>query len=54
MFRFTELSKELNMSTLNKYKFDPKDYPGYVHSMTNQDESAIEDYSKFTTWEFKL
>ncbi|BBJ31379.1 MULTISPECIES: hypothetical protein [spotted fever group] len=32
-----------------KYKFDPKDYPGYVHTMTNQDESAIEEYSKFAT-----
>ncbi|WP_395477388.1 hypothetical protein [Rickettsia endosymbiont of Pantilius tunicatus] len=37
-----------------KYKFDPKDYPEYSHTMTNQDESAIEEHSKFATWEFKL
>jgi hypothetical protein len=37
-----------------KYKFDPEDYPEYEHIMTHQDESRIEDYSKFSTWEFKL
>ncbi|MCC8418460.1 MAG: DUF2431 domain-containing protein [Rickettsia endosymbiont of Glossina mortisans submortisans] len=54
IFQFEKLSQELKISTPIKYKFDPKDYPEYVHTMTNQDESAIEGYSKFATWEFKL
>jgi len=54
IFRFEKLSQALKIPTPIKYKFDPKDYPEYVHTMTNQDESAIEDYSKFATWEFKL
>ncbi|AAY61447.1 hypothetical protein RFEPED_0223 [Rickettsia felis str. Pedreira] len=54
IFQFEKLSQELKISTPIKYKFDPKDYPEYVHTMTNQDESAIENYSKFATWEFKL
>lgn len=54
IFQFEKLLQELRISTPIKYKFDPKDYPEYVHTMTNQDESAIEGYSKFATWEFKL
>jgi hypothetical protein len=54
VFRFEELSQELRISKPIKYKFDPKDYPEYIHTMTHQDESAIEAYSKFATWEFKL
>jgi len=54
VFRFEELSQELRISKPIKYKFDPRDYPEYIHTMTHQDESAIENYSKFATWEFKL
>jgi hypothetical protein len=32
---------------------DPKDYPQYEHTMTNKDESAIDDYYKFSTYEFR-
>jgi hypothetical protein len=54
MFRFNELAEELRISLPTKYKFDPKDYPEYEHTMTHQDESGIDDYSKFATYEFRL
>lgn len=54
MFRFDELAEELKISLPTKYKFDPKDYPEYEHTMTHQDESGIDDYSKFATYEFRL
>ena len=54
MFRFDELAKELRISQLVKYKFNPKDYPEYEHTMMHQDDSAIDDYSKFATYEFRL
>ncbi len=37
-----------------KHKFDPRDYPEYEHTMTHQDESGIENYNKFATWEFRI
>ena len=37
-----------------KDRFDPNDYSQYQHSMTNNEDSAIDEYSKFATWEFKI
>lgn len=54
MFRFDELSQLLSISKPIKYKFDPSDYPSYTHTMTHEEESGIENYDKFATWEFKL
>ena len=54
MFRFDELAEELRISLPKKYKFDPKDYPEYEHTMTHQDESGIDYYSKFATYEFRV
>jgi len=34
MFQFNELAEELGISLPTKYKFDPKDYPEYEHTMT--------------------
>lgn len=53
-FRFDELAEELRISQPVKYKFDPRDYPGYEHTMTHQEESGIDDYSKFATYEFRI
>ena len=46
--------KKLGISQPTKYKFNPKDYPEYEHTMTHQEESGIEDYSKFATYEFRI
>ncbi len=54
VFRFEEISEQLGLVQPVKYNFDPKDYPQYVHSNTNQDGSALEEYKKFATWEFVI
>jgi hypothetical protein len=48
-----EIAKELGIKIPIKYTFDPEDYPEYEHTMTNKDESGIDDYYKFSTYEFK-
>lgn len=35
------------------HPFNPSDFPNYTHSMTNDDESALENHSKFNTWVFR-
>ncbi len=54
MFRFDELAEELGIGPPIKYAFDPKDYPEYEHTMTHQEESGIDHYSKFATYEFHI
>ena len=54
MFRFDQLAEELGIRQLTKYKFNPKDYPEDEHTMTHQEESAIDDYSNFVTYEFHI
>lgn len=54
IFRFDELAEELGISHPVKYTFDPNDYPEYEHTMTHQEESGIDDYSKFATYEFRI
>lgn len=44
-FQFDKLTEELTISKSTKYKFDPKDYPGYKHTMTHQEGSGIKDYN---------
>ena len=51
IFKFEELATDLNINSFIKYQFNPDDYPEYRHSMTHQEDSGIEDYSKFATWE---
>lgn len=54
IFRFDELAKELKIKLPNKYKFEPGDYQGYIHTMTHQEQSGIDNYSQFATYEFRL
>lgn len=52
MFRFDEVVEELGIRLSAQYRFDPKDYPEYEHTMTHQEESGIAHYSQFITYEF--
>lgn len=54
IFQFENLSKLIGLRPPIKYKFNPEEYKGYEHTMTHQDGSAIDQYSNFATWEFKL
>ncbi len=53
IFKLEELASVLGFDKPAKYKFDPENYPEYQHTMTHQEGSAIEQYKKFVTWEFK-
>ncbi len=53
-FHFDEAAKITGFKAPVKQPFNPDDFPGYEHSMTNEDESAIDDYDKFATWIFQL
>lgn len=53
-FQFTEAAEEAGFREPVMYRFAPSHFYGYVHTMTNEDESAIDDHKKFGTWVFRL
>ena len=54
IFQFEKLRRELQFSAMEKYTFDPKDFPNYKHKMTNKDESGIVDHDQFATMVFSI
>ena len=54
IFKFEKLSKILCLPKPKKYNFNLKDYPDYEHTMSHQDASILDNYNKFTTYEFTL
>ncbi len=52
-FSFDEAAKEAGFLKPKVYKFDPNDFAGYNHTMTNEEDSAIEDYKSFKTLVFR-
>ncbi len=52
MFKLDEISEKLGIMKPTKNQFNLKSYPGYKHSMTNADESALGKYDEFATYEF--
>ncbi|MFP4386927.1 MAG: hypothetical protein ACLFP8_07700 [Alphaproteobacteria bacterium] len=40
--------------TPETYPFDPSLFPGYSHTNTNDDESALDEHCRFATWVFRL
>lgn len=49
-FQFEEAAEIAGFRTLEIYPFDPLEFPGYVHAMTNEDNSAIDEHTTFSTW----
>jgi 25S rRNA (uracil2634-N3)-methyltransferase len=54
VFRFAEIGQELDLASPIQYKFDPADYSGYVHTMTHEEGSILDEYDRFITWEFRI
>lgn len=54
IFKFNELADLIGFKPPNKYRFNPDDFLYYEHTMTYQEGSALDNYDKFTTWEFRL
>lgn len=52
VFRFAKLQELCGFRELYIRNFNPSDFVGYVHSMTNSNESAIENYKQFATYIF--
>lgn len=51
-FQFEEAAEKTDFHPPKSYAFDPKDFSGYSHTNTNDDESALETHKKFLTWIF--
>lgn len=54
LFNFQKLKEELNFNSIEKYEFDPSDFPKYKHRMTNSSESGIIGHNKFATMVFRI
>lgn len=53
-FKLNEAAAFAGYETPQCYPFDPSMFPGYSHTNTNDDESAIDDHKRFITWVFRL
>ena len=53
-FQFEEAAEKAGFNILGPYPFDPESFPGYSHTNTNDDESALEKHDEFKTWVFEL
>lgn len=53
-FQFEEAAEKTGYSILGSYPFDPESVPGYSHTNTNDDDSALEKHDEFKTWIFEL
>ena len=54
VFQFEEAAEFAGCEILETYPFDLSMFPGYSHTNTNDDESALDDYDRFKTWVFGL
>lgn len=53
-FQFEEATAKLGFAMVSKYDFDPSRFNGYHHTMTHEDNSALENHSKFVTRVFRV
>lgn len=54
VFQFDEAAAFAGYETPETYPFDPAMFPGYSHTNTNNNESALDDHSCFATWVFRI
>jgi 25S rRNA (uracil2634-N3)-methyltransferase len=53
-FQFEEAAENSGYRIIGTYPFDPESFPGYSHTNTNDDDSALEKHDDFKTWIFEL
>lgn len=53
-FQFDEAAEETGFAEPATYPFEPDDFQGYVHTMTHQSGSALDNHDDFSTWVFRL
>jgi hypothetical protein len=52
-FNFEQAAKDTRFAVPEIYPFDPDDFLGYVHTMTHENESALDGHKRFATWVFR-
>lgn len=52
-FQFEEAAKIAGFLPPKNYPFDSEDFPEYSHTMTNEDESALDTRDNLRTWVFR-
>lgn len=52
-FQFEEAAAKTGYRIIGSYLFDPETFPGYSHTNTNDDNSALEKHDEFKTWVFE-
>ena len=52
-FQFEEAVQMAGLKIFEVYQFDPSDFPGYHHTMTNEGSSALANHHNFATWVFE-
>ena len=53
VFQVDDAASEAGFSPPEAKPFDPGMFPGYTHTMTHEDGSALEKYDSFVTWIFR-
>jgi hypothetical protein len=53
-FSFHEAARIAGFQSPEVYRFNPASFPGYVHTMTHRDESALAEHDRFSLWVFSL
>ena len=53
VFKFDEAAAFAGYDIPQCYPFDPSLFSGYSHVNTNDDDSALDDHSRFATWVFR-
>jgi hypothetical protein len=51
-FKFEEAAKEAGYKQPEVFSFNLSNFPGYFHTNTNDDDSAVDNYHRFKTWIF--
>lgn len=51
-FKMDEAARKAGFAAPAIYTFDPKDYPGYTHQNTANEESAADGHTAFATFVF--
>ncbi|PIQ24523.1 hypothetical protein COW64_18625 [bacterium (Candidatus Blackallbacteria) CG18_big_fil_WC_8_21_14_2_50_49_26] len=51
-FKMDEAARKAGFAAPEIYTFNPKDYPGYTHQNTANEESAADGHTAFATFVF--
>ncbi|PZP85945.1 MAG: hypothetical protein DI582_04425 [Azospirillum brasilense] len=53
-FQFFEAAEKTGFMPPTIHRFDPNAFPGYEHTMTNEEGSALSEHDQFSTWVFRV